>query len=115
LVARHRPQIPIIALSPRPDVIRRLALVRGVRGIQNSMFFDTDECIADVGKMLARQGLVKPGELIVVTAGIPLASMKPTNVVKLHRISAADSDPLGEPTRISGTVSALGTPASGLR
>ena len=86
LVAKHRPHIPIVALSPRPDVIRRLSLVRGVHGIQNSMFFDTDEAIAGVGKLLAAEGLVKPGDLIVITGGIPLAAMKPTNVIKLHRI-----------------------------
>lgn len=92
LVSKHRPQVPIIALSPRPDVIRRLALVRGVQGLQNTMFFDTDECISDVARVLAQQGLVKPGELIVITAGIPLAAMKPTNVMKLHRVTAADCD-----------------------
>lgn len=91
LVSKHRPQVPVIALSPRPDVIRRLALVRGVRGIQNNMFFDTDECIADVGRMLAAEGLVKPGDLIVITGGLPLTAMKPTNVVKLHRISASET------------------------
>ncbi|MCA2958608.1 MAG: pyruvate kinase [Silvanigrellales bacterium] len=94
LVSKHRPLVPIIALSPRPDVIRRLSLVRGVRGLQNTMFFDTDECISDVGRVLAKQGLVKPGELIVITAGIPLAAMKPTNVIKLHRVSASDSEAL---------------------
>jgi pyruvate kinase len=94
LVAKHRPQIPIVALSPRPDVIRRLSLVRGVRGIQNAMFFDTDEAIAGVGKLLAKEGLVKPGDLIVITGGIPLAAMKPTNVIKLHRIQSQEAPAL---------------------
>jgi len=91
LIARHRPQVPIVALSPRPDVIRRLGLVRGVRGLQNTMFFDTDECIADVGRMLASQGLAKPGDLIVITGGLPLVAMKPTNLIKLHRVSENDA------------------------
>ncbi len=34
---------------------------------------------------------MKPGELIVITAGIPLTSMKPTNVVKLHRVNDVDA------------------------
>ena len=89
-VAKHRPSTPIIALSPRPDVVRKINLVRGVIGVQNSMFYDTDGALSEIGHMLGKMGLVAEGDLIVITGGIPLASMHPTNLIKLHRVSAED-------------------------
>lgn len=88
-VAQYRPQIPVIAVSPRPDVVRRLALVKGVHSIQNDMFYDTDQALGQVGEMLLEKNLVTPGELLVITGGIPLASIHPTNLVKLQRVPEA--------------------------
>jgi pyruvate kinase len=89
-VAKYRPYSPIIALSPRPDVVRKLSLVRGVVGVQNPIFYDTDNAIAGTGKLLAQQGLVKEGDLLVITGGIPVTSMQPTNLIKLHRVTKED-------------------------
>lgn len=88
-VAQYRPSVPVVAISPRPDVVRRLALVKGVLSLQNDMFYDTDQALAGVGEMLLKRGLVKPGQLIIITGGIPLASIHPTNLVKLQRIPEA--------------------------
>lgn len=89
-VAKYRPQTPIVALSPRPDVVRKLSLVRGVFGLQNNMFFDTDGALHDIARSIVKRGLAKEGDLLVITGGIPLASMQPTNLIKLHRISKED-------------------------
>jgi len=89
-VAKYRPQTSVIALSPRPDVVRKLSLVRGVTGVQNAMFFDTDGALHDIAKSIVQRGLAKQGDLLVITGGIPLASMQPTNLIKLHRISEED-------------------------
>ena len=85
-VAQYRPKVPVIAISPRPDVVRRLSLVKGVLSLQNDMFYDTDQAFAGVGDMLLKKGLVQPGQLIVITGGIPLASIHPTNLVKLQKV-----------------------------
>ena len=89
-VAKYRPQTPIIALSPRPDVVRKLSLVRGVYGLQNNMFFYTDGALQDIARSIVAQGLAKEGDLLVITGGIPLASMQPTNLIKFHRVSKED-------------------------
>lgn len=89
-VAKNRPESPIIALSPRPDVIRKLALVRGVIGVQNPLFYSADKAISEIAKLIARQGLVEPGDLLVITGGIPLTAMKHTNLIKLHRVVEED-------------------------
>lgn len=86
-VAQYRPKVPIIAISPRPDVVRRMSLVKGVLSLQNEMFYDTDQALEGVGEMLRMKGLVSPGDLLVITGGIPLVSINPTNLVKLQRVS----------------------------
>ena len=85
-IARNRPYTPIIALSPRSDVARRLSLLRGVVSLQNPIFLDTDHALAEVGDMLKKRGLVSPGQLLVITGGIPVSQMRPTNLIKLHRV-----------------------------
>jgi pyruvate kinase len=86
-VAQYRPKVPIIAISPRPDVVRRLTLLKGVTSLQNDLFYDTDQALAGVGHMLLEKGLVLPGQLLVITGGIPLVSINPTNLVKLQRVA----------------------------
>lgn len=90
LLAKYRPNTPIIAFSPRADVVRRLCLVRGVLGVQNNMFYDADSAFAHIGKYVAQQGFVKKGDLILITGGIPVEQMKPTNMLKVHRLTDSD-------------------------
>lgn len=85
-IARWRPRTPIIAISPRKDVIQRLVMVWGVYGMQNPLFYNTDILLADLPQMLKSLGLVQSGELIVITAGIPINQMRPTNMIKINKI-----------------------------
>lgn len=89
-VAKYRPQTPVIAFSPRPDVVRKLCLVRGVLGVLNNIFYDTDTAFSEIGKYLVKEGFVKEGDLILITGGIPVSQMLPTNTLKVHRVTKAD-------------------------
>jgi pyruvate kinase len=86
VIARWRPNTPIIAVSPRRDVIQRLSMVWGVYGIPNPMFYNTDILLAELPKMLKDMNLAKSGDVVVVTAGIPINQMCPTNMLKINRI-----------------------------
>ncbi len=85
-VARWRPTTPIIAISPRKDVIQRLVMVWGVYGMQNPLFYNTDVLLQDVPQLLKNLNIVKTDEIVVITAGIPINQMRPTNMVKINRI-----------------------------
>ena len=85
-IARWRPKTPVIAISPRLDVVQRLAMVWGVYGIQNPLFYNTDTLLQNIPRTLLNLKLAKPGELIVITAGIPITQVRPTNMVKINRI-----------------------------
>ena len=85
-IAKWRPHTPIIAVSPRKDAVQRLGLVRGVYGMQNPLFYNTDVLLQDLPNLFKSLGIVKSGDMIVITAGIPINQMKPTNMVKINRI-----------------------------
>jgi pyruvate kinase len=85
-ISKWRPKTPIIAISPRKDVIQRLTICWGVYGMQNPLFYNTDVLLQDLPDLLKKLELVKSGETIVITAGIPINQMRPTNMIKINRI-----------------------------
>ena len=86
LISSWRPKTPIIAISPREDVIQRLGYSWGVFGMKNPLFYDTDILLQDLPQLLKSLGIVEKGDCIVITAGIPINSMRPTNMIKINRI-----------------------------
>ena len=85
-IAKWRPKTPIIAISPRKDVISRLVMVWGVYGMQNPLFYNTDVLLQDLPQLLKSLDIVQTGETVVITAGIPINQMRPTNMIKINRI-----------------------------
>jgi pyruvate kinase len=85
-VARHRPATPIIAPTPSAATCRKLAMVWGVEPLLVEKFADTDAMIVTVVDAAREQGLVQDGDLVVITAGVPLGGAGLTNMVKVHRV-----------------------------
>jgi pyruvate kinase len=86
-MAKWRPKTPIVAISPRREVVHRLSLVWGVYAIQNPLFYNTDELLQELPNLLKSTGIVSSGDTVVITAGIPLNQMRPTNMIKINRIA----------------------------
>ena len=86
LISKYRPTQRIVAFTPNPVTLRRLALYWGVHphGFEREVY--TDDEIASAAKMLAREGLAEEGETIVMVAGVPPNFQASTNLVKVHRI-----------------------------
>jgi pyruvate kinase len=85
-IARHRPSMPIYAFTDDEKVVRQLALLWGTKGFAIPFQRDTDEGVNTVHKLLKERGLVAPGDLIVITAGMPLPSKGRTNMVHVSRV-----------------------------
>ena len=85
-IARERPRLPIVALTPNESVRRRLALTWGVESIRIPSYAGTDEMLDLVSHALLDSGAVSEGDLIVVCAGIPSGGGGKTNFLKVHRI-----------------------------
>ncbi len=85
-VARERPRLPIVALTPNENVRRQLALTWGVRSVLIPQYTGTDDMLGLVSRALRESGWASTGDLIVVSAGIPVGGGGTTNFVKVHRI-----------------------------
>jgi pyruvate kinase len=68
-ISKYRPSCPILSVSTRPEVVRRLALNWGVTGLLCAASSSDDEKVA-FGIEKARALGAKPGDVLVVTAGI---------------------------------------------
>ena len=86
LIARYRPQQPIIAVSPVPQTVKMLCLVWGVYAIPIRGFKNTDEMVRLLQKKAVELGVVKPKDLVAITAGLPLHQAGTTNMITVKRI-----------------------------
>jgi pyruvate kinase len=85
-VASHRPLTPIVAPTPDPSTFRQLSLVWGVEPLLVDQFVHTDDMIVTVVNAARERALVQDGDLVVITAGVPLGGAGLTNTLKVHRV-----------------------------
>jgi pyruvate kinase len=81
--ARERSDAPIIALTPSLEVSRRLSLVWGLHCIYTEDAQDLDDMVERASRFAFLEGFAKPGERIVVTAGVPLRTPGATNMLRV--------------------------------
>ncbi len=84
-VARHRPPMAVMAVSPLQKTQRQLALVWGVECVVVPDFTDTDEMLEQTAVTMRKLGL-KSGDRLVITAGIPFGKTGQTNLIQVHEI-----------------------------
>ncbi|MFC2031809.1 pyruvate kinase alpha/beta domain-containing protein [Chloroflexota bacterium] len=85
-VAKYRPRAPILAITPSPEVRRRLFLSWGVCPYEVAEPSTVDELFARGVKLSLETGVAQRGDLIVITAGIPLGIPGTTNLLKVQRL-----------------------------
>lgn len=89
MVSKYRPQAPIIAVTTQERTLRRLALTWGVTPVQGRTASSTDEMFENSLKGGLESGIVKAGDLVIITAGVPLGQSGSTNLVKVSQIPNA--------------------------
>ena len=83
LVARYRPPVPVIALTPRMEVLRQLGLSWGVIPAAVEAFPGTDAAWDLARRWVLDHGLAAPGDRVIVVAGTPLNTPGTTNLVRV--------------------------------
>jgi len=84
LVSKHKPVVPIIAATPIERVARKMSLYWGVTPVIMKARRTTDDMIAAVENAMLKQKLIKAGDMIVLTAGVPVGVAGTTNTMKIH-------------------------------
>ena len=84
MISRYRPSCPIIGCSPSVTVWRQLNLSWGVIPVLIDEEKSTDELFDHAVAAGVRTGVIRDGELVVLTAGVPLGICGTTNLMKVH-------------------------------
>ncbi|CAK7074122.1 pyruvate kinase [Tissierella sp. P1] len=85
-ISKFRPKSPIIAATTTESVMRRLSLVWGVYPVLSPYSNSTDDVIELSIQSAVDKGYIKEGDLVVITAGIPVGTSGSTNLIKVHTI-----------------------------
>jgi pyruvate kinase len=86
-VSKYRPVAPIIAATESEQVMRKLSIYWGVYPIKISKMNSTDEIIDKSVDRALELGYIENGDLIVITAGVPVGISGSTNLLKVHIVS----------------------------
>ncbi|MGM0920890.1 MAG: pyruvate kinase [Bacillota bacterium] len=84
MISKYRPKAPIVAVTSCESVSRKLALVWGVYPRNGEKAASTDEMLDQAVEESLESGIVKHGDLVVITAGIPIGETGTTNLMKVH-------------------------------
>jgi pyruvate kinase len=85
LVSAHRPNVPVLAISPRIETVRRLNLLFGVTAVLSDYETEVRSLLDDCAALAARHGIARSGDLIAITAGLPDQELG-TNLFEVHRV-----------------------------
>lgn len=86
MVSKYRPQAAIVAVTPKEKTVRRLCLQWGVHPTLGPDFASTDELFTNAITSALSTRLVKEGDLVVITAGLPVGTRGTTNLIRVHVI-----------------------------
>ena len=86
MISKYRPKSPIIAVTPVEQVMRKLQLVWGVIPAHGTSASTTDEMFDIAVNGAIGTGLVRLGDTVVITAGVPVGLSGTTNLIKIHTV-----------------------------
>ncbi|WP_336784563.1 pyruvate kinase [Paenibacillus sp. MMO-177] len=86
MVSKYRPKAPIIAVTNDEKVMRRLALIWGVKPVLGESAETTDAMFENAVAGARSTGLISLGDTIVITAGVPVGRAGTTNLIKIHHV-----------------------------
>jgi len=85
-IARERPSVPIMVLTPQIDTARRLGLLWGVHAVHTRDVGSFEEMVAKAKRMLLRHNIASAGDRVVVCAGVPFGTPGSTNMLHVVQI-----------------------------
>ncbi|MGO1368621.1 pyruvate kinase [Senegalia sp. (in: firmicutes)] len=85
-VSKFRPNAPIIAVTTSERVRRKLNLVWGIHSLIANESLNTDDIIDESVTTALENKYIENGDLVVITAGVPVGKSGSTNLLKVHTV-----------------------------
>jgi pyruvate kinase len=86
--ARERPTVPVLALSPIIETARRLSVVWGLHCVVTEDASDLDDMVNRACRIVHAEGFGRPGDRLIITAGVPLGTPGATNMLRIAYIGS---------------------------
>ena len=86
MISRYRPQVPIVACTMSQKVYQQLAMSWGVIPCLIDKMDNIDSLFDKAIDIAAIEGIVNPGDKVVLTAGVPLGVSGNTNIMKVAEV-----------------------------
>ncbi|WP_379548850.1 pyruvate kinase [Qipengyuania sp. DSG2-2] len=86
-VARERPSVPMLVLTPSMRTARRLALLWGAHAVATKDIGSFEEMIAKGKRMALRHGFGEAGSKLIALAGVPFGTPGSTNLLHIVTLS----------------------------
>ena len=86
MVSKYKPRAPIIAVSSRKQVANQLTLTWGVKAVVCPPVSSTDDMFNNAIQVSLREGLINEGNLVVITAGVPVGVSGTTNLIRVETV-----------------------------
>lgn len=88
LMARERPRVPMIALTPFASIARRLTLVWGVHCVVAESVDNFDDAVAKASKVAEEERFGSGTDNIAITAGVPFNVAGTTNIIQVKQVGS---------------------------
>ena len=82
-IARERPSVPLLVLTPKAETARRLGLLWGCHAVSTRDVQSFEEMVAKAKRIALRQKIAKAGDKVIVMAGVPFRTPGSTNVLHI--------------------------------
>ena len=86
MISKYRPQANIIAATFDNEISRSLTLAWGVQAFEIEAPGSTDEMLDSATQLVQEKGFASEGDLIIITAGVPVTESGTTNLMKIQLI-----------------------------
>jgi pyruvate kinase len=96
IISSFRPKARIIAVTHILPTLNRLELVWGIQGLVIKPYTSSDEAMHQIEEMLIQYGLVKTGDKVVLTLGVPVLERGKTNALRVYTVGREDVRRLSE-------------------
>jgi pyruvate kinase len=86
-IARERPSVPLLVLTPKAETARRIGLLWGAHAVRTRDVGSFEEMVGKAKRMALRHKLAGAGDRLVIVAGVPFGTPGSTNVLHVVRLT----------------------------